>query len=260
MLKQSLEPAGTSAVRRAADAFCLADAFSVVDILTVLYLDILQHRPVTPAWPDRDRFVLSKISAWPAYHCLLSRLGYFDLESARGMPVETGAPLDMNSAPGVDFSSTADGVGLPVSVGMALGLRLDDRKSRVYTLLGSSELSAGMTWEAAERAGQEKLFRLCAIVECSGLADPAAIKWTAEKFQVLGWESLVVDGHSPEELNYAFSKLKKGSGGRPVVVIARTRRGAGAMSMERCAGDPGIAELGSALAELSDYLKKFDHV
>ncbi len=258
LVKRALESIGQTPSRIASSALSLADSFSVVEILTVLYLDILQHRPALPAWPNRDRFVLSKISAWPAYACLLSRLGYFDFESNRGMPVEGAGPLNMNTAPGVDFSSTGEGVGLPVSLGMALGLRLDDRKSRVYTLLGNSELSAGMTWEAAERAGQEKLSRLCAVVDCPGPADLASIKSIAEKYQGFGWESMVVDGHSPEELNYAFSKLKKGSSGRPAVVIARTRRGFGAASIERCAGEPGIAELGAALAELSDFLKRFD--
>lgn len=230
-------------------------ALTVVDALVVLYLDILQHRPALSAWPLRDRVVFSKVSAWPAYHSLLYRLGYLN------RPREWDEPLDMNADPGVDFSSTGAGVGLSAAVGMALGLRLDNKKSRVFALMESSELGGGETWEAVDRAGIEKLSRLCAVVDWprpfagSGAEESGGGAAAAEKFRAFGWESVVVDGHSHEELSYAFSKFKKTVTGRPVVVIAQTRFGKGVAALERTGTTCGIDQLSAAVAEMSESLK-----
>ena len=201
------------------------ECFSVADILAVLYLEIFQHKPGHPAWPGRDRFILAKISAWPLYGFLLHRLGYFSAEEAE--------PADMNDLPGLDFPPAPPGIGLSAAAGFATGFRMDGRGNRVFALLGRGELHSGRTWEAAARAGDEKLSRLCAVIDfCSDSRAPSREETEqctalAEKFRIFGWESLVVDGHALDELRYAFSKFNKSAAPKPFVLIARTIRGKG---------------------------------
>lgn len=174
---------------------------AAAEILLVLYREILKQRPGEPAWPDRDRFVLGNPSAWPAHAAILRRTGYAVPDSSPSEP-----PPDPRRTCGVDYFSPVRGTALGVSVGLALGFRLDRRDNGVVVLLDKDELDASGLWSSAAHAGREKLNRLCAAVESEQAVQAKA---AAERFLAFGWESAVVDGHNPEEIRYALGRFKK---------------------------------------------------
>ncbi|MBI4179042.1 hypothetical protein HY522_06455 [bacterium] len=212
-----LRPAIERHIASNPSAGTIQDSVAVLDILVLLYGEFLDHRPVNPAWPDRDRFILLKRSAWPAHLCLLARLGYFSADAAGPCP-------DMNAAPGIDFSTPSPAGGLAAAAGMAMALRADNRPSRVFALMAAPDLFCGRAWEAVETAGREKLGKFCLIVEQRlPLETRPSSAALLERFRAFGWDGTVAGAHAADELRYAFSKLPKTASGRPFVVVAEGR-------------------------------------
>ena len=129
------------------------------------------------------------------------------------------------------------GQGISVSVGMAIGLRLQKIPARVYTMLGDGELQEGEVWEAAMCAGHYQLDHLCAVVDYNklqsddrnenimGLA-PLKAKWEAFR-----WHAIEIDGHNFQEIIQAFAEAKQTTA-QPTVIIANTVKGKGVSFME----------------------------
>jgi transketolase len=215
-------------------------SLSCVEILACLFFRHLRHRPADPAWPERDRFVLSKGHAAPALYAALAEAGYFALEHLdtfkRFGSILQGHP-DMRLAPGVEMSTGSLGQGLSAALGMALAARLDGRPSRVYALLGDGELDEGSVWEAAMAAGHYRAANLTAILDrnllqVTGLTEehmrlePVAAKW-----QAFGWEVLEADGHDFTAILEALRRAGQARD-RPAVVVARTVKGKGIPALE----------------------------
>jgi transketolase len=216
-------------------------SFSCAELFAVLYYYVLRYDPKNPAWPERDRFILSKGHAAIGLYPVLADVGFFpkewlDTYTRLGSPL--GDHPDMRKIPGIDFSSGSLGHGLSIGVGMALGGRLDRRGYRVYVLLGDGELNEGQVWAAAMSAAHFKLGNLAAIVDrnrvsVDGLteevmsAEPIADKWRA-----FGWTVTEVDGHDLEAVLDAFAALPPVGGERPSVIIAKTVTGKGVSFME----------------------------
>jgi transketolase len=121
-------------------------SLSSIDVLMTLYRKVLRHDPANPYWPDRDRVVLSKGHGAPALYTTLAMNGYFDkteLLSLRKMGSRLQGHPSMNKTPGIDMSTGSLGQGLSISVGMALGARLDRRDYRVYCIMGDGEIQEG---------------------------------------------------------------------------------------------------------------------
>src|SRR5512138_914103 len=147
-------------------------SLSAIDLITALYFNTMRHDPANPSWPERDRFVLCKGHAAPAQYVALAAAGYFptaDLATLRQLGSHLQGHPDSKSTPGVEVCTGSLGQGLSMAVGMALGLRLDQRDNRVYALLGDGELQEGQVWEAAMAAAHYRLDNLCALVDCNGL-------------------------------------------------------------------------------------------
>jgi transketolase len=209
-------------------------SLSAVDILTVLYSEILRVRPDDPAWSDRDWFVLSKGHAAAALYAVLSEHGFFppeecDTYAARGSRL-AGHPL--GRLPGVEFLTGSLGHGLPLAAGVALASRRTGHSRRAFVLLGDGELQEGTNWEAMMFASQAGLDNLVAIVdrngwqisgrteECVGL-EPLTQRWRS-----FGWSCREVNGHDLTALRDALSEFPYAPG-RPTVIIARTVKGHG---------------------------------
>ena len=114
-------------------------SLSIADILTVLYFNVLNIDPTNSKWEDRDRFVLSKGHCSPALYSILANRGYFDkelLKSFRNLESNLQGHPDMNKVPGVDMTTGSLGQGLSVANGMAIAGKLNNKKYRVYCLLG----------------------------------------------------------------------------------------------------------------------------
>ncbi len=215
---------------------------SAMDILVALYFHVLRVDPEQPAWPERDRFILSKGHSAMAQYAVLAMRGYFP-ESWLATFDSLGSPLqghpDMLRCPGIEMSTGSLGQGLSVGLGMALGAERLGLPSRVFVLVGDGECQEGQVWECAHAAARYGASRLRAIVDWNGLPQydwPAAPPLTPERidlagrFAAFGWEVREVDGHDPEALIGTLDC--EPAGGRPVCVVARTQKGHGVSFME----------------------------
>lgn len=238
-------------------------SLSSLDILTVLYNNIMQHDPRNPKWDGRDRFVLSKGHICPALYVVLADCGYFErkeLATLRRLGSALQGHPYMGATPGLDISSGSLGQGLSVAVGMALAAKTDNRQLRVYCLMGDGEQQEGQIWEAAMAAGQYNLDNLCGIIDYNGLqidgkvsdvmnVAPLAQKWTA--FQ---WNVIELDGHDISEIETAFKAAKQYKS-KPSVLIAKTIKGKGVSYMENNVIwhglSPDLNQLQQALQELN---------
>ncbi|MFB4268216.1 transketolase [Nonomuraea sp. GTA35] len=212
---------------------------SVTDILTTLYGAVLRVDPADPRWPERDRLVMSKGHCSVALYTTLATCGYFPAERlstfAAPMSPLNGHP-SRRSVPGVETSTGPLGHGLPVGVGIAVGLRMRGSAARTVVVLGDGELQEGSNWEAAMAAGHRGLTSLTAVIDRNGLQQGASTSATneleplADKWRAFGWEAVEVDGHDHLALLDALTAPR--DAGRPRCVIARTVKGRGVSFME----------------------------
>ena len=144
---------------------------SSIDILNVLYNNVLNVSPATFADPNRDRYVQSKGHCVEALYAVLADRGFFPAEAletvGKYQSPFIGHPT--RSVPGIEQNTGALGHGLAVAVGMALAARLDRRSYRVFTLLGDGELDEGSNWEASLAASHYRLDNLTVIIDRNGL-------------------------------------------------------------------------------------------
>ncbi|MHC1699671.1 MAG: transketolase [Humidesulfovibrio sp.] len=208
-------------------------AFSVLDILWVLYSQVLRHDPANPGWQERDRFVLSKGHASLALYAVLARQGYFpeaELDDFGAYGAMLGGHPCRLKVPGVECSAGSLGHGLPMAVGLALGLRLRGLPGRVFALIGDGEANEGSVWEALLLAAHHKLTNLCVIVDVNHSTDRALdLGDLPAKLTAFGLRAQCVDGHDHEALRQALSHRP---GDRPVAVLAQTVKGRGCRDME----------------------------
>lgn len=244
-------------------------SLSAADIVATLYFGgVLSHDPSNPAWPARDRFILSKGHAAPVLYAALAEAGYFGRDHLLTLrklgSILQGHP-DCKKTPGVEVSTGSLGQGLSISAGLAAGLRggdhgeaaTDDRT--VWCLLGDGELQEGQVWEGAMFAAHEGLSNLVAIVDHNGLqidgacSEVMCLGSVATKFAAFGWHAIEVDGHDIEAVHMALETAREHDGG-PAVVVAHTVKGKGISFMEGDAGwhgkAPSAEQVTAALAEL----------
>ncbi len=214
-------------------------SLSEIDILTVLYLNVLRHNPKNPSWPDRDRFILSKGHACPGLYAILARCGYFAREELWSFR-KINSLLQGHAhtgTPGVEMNSGSLGQGLSFGVGCALTARLDERNYQVYVLLGDGECDEGQIWEAAMAASHYKLNNLTAILDRNRIqndrytSEVMELEPLSRKWRAFGWRVLEIDGHDLSAILRA-TKLAQKSRGRPTIIIAHTIKGKGVSFME----------------------------
>jgi len=231
----------TVRLTRIAGAGHYTATFSAAELFAALYYAELRYRPEEPDWPDRDRFVLSKGHAAIGLYPILADVGFFDgalLDNYTRLGSAFGDHPDMRKIPGADFSSGSLGHGLSISVGMALGARVQDRSFRVYCMMGDGELSEGQVWEAAMAAGQFQLGSLIGIVDRNHLSIDGntesimGVEPLAARFQSFGWKVHEVDGHDLDAILDVFNALEPSGVGAPQMVIADTVKGRGVQRME----------------------------
>ncbi|HIY32775.1 MAG TPA: transketolase [Candidatus Evtepia faecavium] len=246
----------------------LGGSFSAMDILTVLYFDVMKVDPQNPTDPDRDRFVLSKGHCTPALYPILAQRGYFpeeELNLFRSIDGHLSGHAEMHHVKGVDMSTGSLGQGISAAVGMALAGKMDRKDYRVYTVLGDGEVEEGQVWEAFMSAAKYQLDNLCAVIDVNGLqidgktADVMPTEPLDQKLEAFGWHVIPVDGHDFAALEAAFAQAAQVKG-KPTMLLAKTVKGKGVSFMENQAGWHGKApnaeqyekarqELAAALAE-----------
>lgn len=236
-------------------------SLSCLDILNVLYNEVLNVSPDNFSSPDRDRYIQSKGHCVEALFVVLADQGFFpeaDLETlCRYGSHYIGHPT--RKVKGVEQNTGALGHGLPLSVGTALAAKMDERPYRVFTLLGDGELPEGSNWEAALTASHYRLDNLCAILDYNKLqitgrtADVCNTEPIDAKFESFGWAVKHVDGHDIAVLTETFKQLPF-TAGKPSLIIAHTVKGKGVSFMENNLkwhhGVPSEKQYAEALSEL----------
>lgn len=237
-------------------------SLGAADIMTYLYFEEMNVDPADPRKADRDRFVLSKGHCAPGLYAVLAERGFFpkeDLETLRHIGSHLQGHPNMNDTPGVDMSTGSLGQGISAAVGMAVAAKHWGDDYRTYALLGDGESEEGQVWEAAMFAAHYGLDNLTVFLDFNGLQidgkitdviDPTPFD---EKFRAFGWNVIVIDGHSFDEIEAAVEAAKAYKG-KPTAIIAHTVKGKGVSFMENQVGWHGKApndeQYAVAMAEL----------
>jgi len=238
---------------------------SAADVVAALFFGHMRYDPKNPHYYNNDRFILSKGHAAPLLYAAWAETGRFPAEellTLRRLDSELeGHPTPR--LPFVDVATGSLGQGLAVGVGMALCARLDNLDYRTYVLMGDGECAEGAVWEAASLAGINQLNNLVAIVDVNRLGQSqetafghnlAAYK---KRFEAFGWRTEEIDGHDMDEIIEVLAAV--GLGNQPLVILAKTLKGAGISFIQDKEGWHGKPlnkdEAARAIAELQPTAK-----
>lgn len=219
----------------------IGGAFSVADILAVLYGGILNIRSDAPDAPDRDRLFYSKGHACTALYAMLELRGFFRGRDLLNEFTENGSYFTSHinhRLPGVELSTGSLGHALGVACGSALACMRRNQQNNVFAILSDGELDEGSNWEAILFAAHNRLDNLSVIIDYNKIQsfgtvrDVMNLEPLTEKFRAFNWDVEEVDGHSVEALEEVFLRLKSNRTGRPKCVIAHTIKGKGVSFME----------------------------
>ncbi|SKC81880.1 Transketolase, N-terminal subunit [Burkholderia sp. CF099] len=215
-------------------------AFSIVELLAVLYRNHLRIDPGNPDWAERDYMVLSKGHGVMAQYACLNEIGWIsDEELAHyfGNGTRLKGLADAH-VPGVEATTGSLGHGLSVGVGLALGAKRSGTGQTCYALVGDGELNEGAIWEAMLFARQFRLDNLIVIVDVNGFQamgrtdDVMALDDISAKFDAFGFETVSIDGHDEDAIDAAYSQFRQSRNGKPKAIVARTIKGKGVSFME----------------------------
>ncbi len=210
-------------------------AFSLVEILSVLYDDILRYDPKNPRWGKRDRFILSKGHGCLALYVLLAEKGFFPAtELAKFCKSDgiLGGHPEYKKVPGIEASTGSLGHGLSIGVGFALNARFEKSDHRVFVVMGDGESNEGTVWEAALSAGKHKLSNLTVMVDYNKFQSYSSTREVqdmepfADKWRSFGFATHEVDGHDVTALRKLFKSLPFDST-KPNAIICHTTKGKG---------------------------------
>jgi transketolase len=235
-------------------------ALSAADLMAVLLGGYLRYDFTDHAHPGNDHLIFSKGHAAPLLYAMFKAAGAISDEELLNLR-KLGSRLEGHPTPrlpGVEVATGSLGQGLPIAVGIALGIkRLDQRPSRSFVLCGDGEMAEGSMWEAFERAGHEGLNNLIVIIDanargqCGGVmcgTDPGVF---ADRARTFGWDAIEIDGHDVAQIDKAYTEATK-EGKRPVVIVARTVKGKGVTAVEDRDGVHGkpLSDPEAAIREL----------
>lgn len=215
-----------------AKASHIGSAFSVIDILTVLYACFVDTQAIRQQRADRDYVILSKGHSASALYAALAGAGIISTGELatfyKDGSVLGGHPI-RQAVPGIEASTGSLGHGLSIAVGLALAAKHSNSAQRAYVVIGDGECQEGSVWEAVAMAARFKLSNLTAIVDANNLQGLSATQDVMsdldKKFQAFGCAVRHVDGHSYEQLIATLNEA--GSSTRPEVIIAKTIKGKG---------------------------------
>lgn len=208
----------------------IPSSLSILDIMYVLYDQVLDLNKIRMGTEDRDRFILSKGHASLGLYSILDHFKileddistFCDFDSLLG-----GHPTD--KIKGVESSTGSLGHGFPIAVGLAMAYKIKQISSKVYVLIGDGEANEGTIWESALLAQQHNLNNLICIVDFNHSTDRAVDLTNLEqKFKAFDWDVKNIDGHNHQEIfNVVTSPNEK-----PLCIIANTIKGKGISLME----------------------------
>jgi len=234
----------------------IASAFSILDILWVLYDKILKVTPLTCNDDNRDRFILSKGHASLGLYAVLAEKNFFSASNLNDFcryDSCLGGHPDRNKVNGVEASTGSLGHGFPMAVGIALALKINNINSRTFAIIGDGECNEGTIWESALLAAHHGLANLYGIIDYNHSTDRAlSVGDLTHKFTSFGWLTKTIDGHDHQAI---YQSLQPDPDLRPKMIIANTVKGQGAKTMADNPAwhhkAPNPEELKTLLGELS---------
>lgn len=242
----------------------IGSALSIVDILSVLYSDVLTHYPNNPNDKERDYLILSKGHACISLYATLGICGYFDVKDLETYAQNNSKYMShvSHKVDGVEFSTGSLGHGLCYGSGIALGLKIKKKKNQVFVILGDGELAEGSNWEAILFASHNKLDNLNFIIDNNNLQSLDTVDNTLklssykEKFESFGVNYFNCNGHDHFQLKENLNQMKKTNNGKPSVLVAKTIKGKGVSFMENSVKwhykSPNLSELELSLKEINN--------
>lgn len=218
----------------------IGSAFSLVEILRVLYDDILNYDPKNPRWKDRDRCILSKGHGCLALYAILADKGFFsksELQQFCQHDGILGGHPEYGKVPGIEASTGSLGHGLSIGIGFALNALYEKASHRIFIVMGDGEINEGSVWEGAMCAGKHHLSNLTVLIDYNKQQsyastfevqnlEPLADKWTSFGFKVAE-----VDGHNVEELRTLLQRVPLDKN-KPTAIICHTIKGKGVNFVE----------------------------
>lgn len=215
----------------------LGGSLSCIEILAVLYGEVLRVDPKNPDWEERDRFIPSKNHCTLAHFPALAEVGFFDKSELTDFVKDggrmTGYPRNVEI--GLEYSGGSLGMAISFGIGVALASRERKRTNRVYVMMGDGELNEGCIWEAFMSAYQYRLDNLVVIIDRNHLSydgdteDVMALESLEDKMKAFNWNTICCNGHDTADLLRAFAEIKEGL---PNIIIADTVKGKGVSFIE----------------------------
>lgn len=234
----------------------IPSAYSILDILYVLYRDVMDIDPHYPDKEVRDRLIVSKGHSSLGIYTILGDRGFFELDEVRTFGAylsRMGGHPDFHKVPGIEVSTGSLGHGLPLGVGMAMGLGFKKTKEHIYVIVGDGELNEGTNWEAIMVAKEQKLSNLTCIFDYNHSSDRAVDFEDLEaKLREFGWHCISVDGHDHSKLKEVLLTRSD----RPIAIVANTIKGYGCKLMEN---NPAWHHRSPNAKELEEILEDIDN-
>ncbi|MCW1967017.1 MAG: transketolase [Anaerolineae bacterium] len=219
----------------------IGQALGYADVLAVAYCHALNLRPSDPEWDGRDRFLLSHGHYAIAFYAALIEAGFIDEEELftyggddSRLPMSGMATY----TPGMEISGGSLGLGLPIAIGIALGLRHQHNPAIVYNSMSDGELNEGSTWEAAMIASHYQLSNLICLVDINNMqadgpsSKVMAFEPLADKWAAFGWHVQRVDGNDLAAVLNAFDTARQLLDPKPRVILFDTLMGKGVPFLE----------------------------
>ncbi|SMB78900.1 transketolase [Pasteurella testudinis DSM 23072] len=219
----------------------IGQALGYADVLATAYCHALNFKPADPEWEDRDFFLLSHGHYAIAFYAALIEANIIpeeELETYGGDDSRLPMSGMATYTPGMEMSGGSLGLGLSIAVGIALGLRYQNKKSFVYNSMSDGELDEGSTWEAAMAASHHKLGNLINLIDVNQQqadgksTDIMSFEPLLDKWQAFGWYVQRVDGNDIAAVLAAFDNARNYEGDQPRVIIFDTLMGKGVPFLE----------------------------
>ena len=244
----------------------LGGALSMVEVLAVLYFDVMNIDALNPQWPLRDYFILSKGHGGPSYYATLACAGYFDRSLLKTIN-ENGTNIpshpDRLKTIGVDATTGSLGQGISIAAGIAKGLKIQGKNQRVYTLVGDGECNEGQVWEAVQFIAHHQLDNLIMFVDdnkkqLDGYTQDINQTFDfKEKFSAFGLYTQRVDGKDVFAIKEAILNAIQAK--RPSCIILDTIKGQGIPYFENLMDNHHIRFDEVSLKELDNSIEIMSH-
>jgi transketolase len=215
-------------------------AFSIIELLAVLYRNHLRYPGNNPLATNRDYLVLSKGHGVMAQYACMRELGWLNEDAFSGYFSDGSVLKGLSDSriPGLEVTSGSLGHGFSVGVGLAMGAKLRDTDQKTYALVGDGEINEGAIWEGALFAAHHELKNFMLIVDENGYQamgrtqEVLKLGSVQSKFESFGFEALTVDGHDESAIDNAITQLWAIGSVSPKALIAKTVKGKGVPFME----------------------------